>query len=191
VGRRLFPKLTWVMNLLAPYSDEKVANRHVRDFGWEMAHGAVSRRPPISLYTIVPRTGGDAHAAKVWDLSIVQEPFSVAPCPTPAFRFRPLSAPLPPRSTLVCDTHAEAKKLGYGAGGAGSARHKVVSLDGTLIAKGGTITGGISRGTEAKAAGFDRAALDGLRAQRQQCVETLQTLGSVRDRELQLQQVRG
>ena len=49
----------------------------------------------------------------------------------------------------------------------------MVSLDGTLINKGGTITGGISRGTEAKAAGFDRAALDALRQQRQQCVETL------------------
>jgi hypothetical protein len=27
-------------------------------FGWEIAHEAVSRRPPISLYTIVPRTEG-------------------------------------------------------------------------------------------------------------------------------------
>jgi len=66
----------------------------------------------------------------------------------------------------------------------------VVSLDGTLINKGGTITGGISRGTEAKAAGFDRAALDALRQQRQQCVETLQTLGSARDREMQLLQAK-
>jgi hypothetical protein len=36
------------------FSGEKVANRNVRDFGWEMAHGAVTRRPPISLYTKVP-----------------------------------------------------------------------------------------------------------------------------------------
>jgi hypothetical protein len=40
------------------YSDEKVANRDGRDFGWEIAHGAVRRRPPISLYTMVPRTAG-------------------------------------------------------------------------------------------------------------------------------------
>jgi hypothetical protein len=38
-------------------SDAKVANRDVRDFGWGIAHAAVSRRPPISLYTMVPRTG--------------------------------------------------------------------------------------------------------------------------------------
>ena len=31
-------------------------------FGWEVAHAAVSRRPPVSLYT---------YAASVWDLSIV------------------------------------------------------------------------------------------------------------------------
>jgi hypothetical protein len=45
------------------------------DFGWETAHGAVTRRPPISLYTMVPRTEGDTHDAKVWHLSIVQAPF--------------------------------------------------------------------------------------------------------------------
>jgi hypothetical protein len=28
----------------------------LRDYGWEIAHEAVSRRPPISLYTIVART---------------------------------------------------------------------------------------------------------------------------------------
>jgi hypothetical protein len=38
------------------YSDAKVANRDVRDFGWEIAHAAVSRRPPISLYATVART---------------------------------------------------------------------------------------------------------------------------------------
>jgi hypothetical protein len=31
-------------------------NRNDRDFGWGIAHGAVSRRPPISLYTMVSRT---------------------------------------------------------------------------------------------------------------------------------------
>jgi hypothetical protein len=35
---------------------------NVRGFGWEVAHAAVSRRPPVSLYT---------YAASVWDLSIV------------------------------------------------------------------------------------------------------------------------
>jgi hypothetical protein len=29
-------------------------------FVWEIAHGAITRRPPISFYTIVARTGGYA-----------------------------------------------------------------------------------------------------------------------------------
>jgi hypothetical protein len=40
-----------------PSSDDKVANRNVGGFGWEIAHEvAVSRRPPNSLDTIVART---------------------------------------------------------------------------------------------------------------------------------------
>jgi hypothetical protein len=61
--------------------DEKVANRNV-EFGWEIAHEAVSRRPPISLSRIVARTHMCTYTANVWDLSIVQGPFSVAPCKT-------------------------------------------------------------------------------------------------------------
>jgi hypothetical protein len=41
--------------------DAKVANRDVRDFGWKVAHEAVTRRPPISLDTMVPRTGDYAY----------------------------------------------------------------------------------------------------------------------------------
>jgi hypothetical protein len=51
----------------------------IRDFGWEIAHGAVSRRPPISLFTIVARTGGYTHAASVWDTSLVQDQFLSPP----------------------------------------------------------------------------------------------------------------
>jgi hypothetical protein len=40
---------------------------------------AVSRRPPISLYKIVARTHMYTYAAQVWDSSLVQGPFSVAP----------------------------------------------------------------------------------------------------------------
>ena len=50
--------------------------------GWGIAHDAVTRRPPISLDTMVPRTEGYAYDVGVWDLFIVQGPFSVAPCPT-------------------------------------------------------------------------------------------------------------
>jgi hypothetical protein len=46
----------------------------------EIARAAVSRRPPISFYTIVARTHMYTYDAKVWALSLVQGPFSVAPC---------------------------------------------------------------------------------------------------------------
>jgi hypothetical protein len=58
----------------------QVANRNVRVFGWEIAHAAVSRRPPIPLDTVVALTEGYTYDVEVWDLSIVQGPFSVAPC---------------------------------------------------------------------------------------------------------------
>jgi hypothetical protein len=40
---------------------------------------AVSRRLPVSFPGTVAGTHAYTHAAKVWDLSIVQGPFSVAP----------------------------------------------------------------------------------------------------------------
>jgi hypothetical protein len=49
-------------------------------FGWEIAHAAVTRRPPSSLDTMVARTGSCTYAAKDWDLFIVFKAFSVAPC---------------------------------------------------------------------------------------------------------------
>jgi hypothetical protein len=65
-------------------SDATVASRGVEDSGWGIAHAP---RPPISLYTMATRTGGYAYDVGVWDVSIVQGPFSVAPCPTPTLRF--------------------------------------------------------------------------------------------------------
>ncbi|DBA97424.1 TPA: hypothetical protein ACH3X1_015143 [Trebouxia sp. C0004] len=44
-------------------------------------------------------------------------------------------------NTLVCDTMAEGKQLSWGQG---SERHKVATLDGTLFAKAGSITGGMA-----------------------------------------------
>jgi hypothetical protein len=48
-----------------PYRDGKSYESYVRDFGWEIAHGAVSRRPPVSLDTIEARTEAYTHAATV------------------------------------------------------------------------------------------------------------------------------
>jgi hypothetical protein len=56
-----------------------------RSLDWRACHtpsGAVTRRPPISLDTMVPRTEGYAYDVAVWDSSIAQGPFSVAPCQT-------------------------------------------------------------------------------------------------------------
>jgi hypothetical protein len=58
----------------------RINRTYVKDFGWEIAHAAVSRSPPISLSTIVARTHMYTCAAKVLALSVVQEPVSVAPC---------------------------------------------------------------------------------------------------------------
>jgi hypothetical protein len=72
----------------APHSDEKVANRDLTGFRvGDRSHGAVTRRPPISLDTMVVRTGSYTYDASVWDVSIVQGPFSVAPCQTITLRF--------------------------------------------------------------------------------------------------------
>jgi hypothetical protein len=65
-----------------------------RDFGSEIiAHAAVSRRPPNSLSTIVSRTECYTYAANVWDLSLVQGPFSAAPCQTLPVRYSLLAHP--------------------------------------------------------------------------------------------------
>jgi structural maintenance of chromosome 1 len=46
-------------------------------------------------------------------------------------------------NTVVCESHVEAKSLSYGR-----ERHKVVTTDGTLFDRAGTITGGKSQGIE-------------------------------------------
>ncbi len=74
-------------------------------------------------------------------------------------------SPPPPRaarSTLVCETVAEARRLAF----QGPERHKVVALDGTLIAKAGLITGGITGNEAARASRWDDQALDRLKAAR-------------------------
>jgi hypothetical protein len=72
----------------------------VRGFGRAIAHGAVSRRPPISFDTVVPRTGSYTYDVGVWGLSVVQGPFSVAPVPTPSVTIRSLQTRLPPRGDV-------------------------------------------------------------------------------------------
>jgi hypothetical protein len=66
------------------------------------------------------------------------------------------------RSTLVCESVAEAKRLAF----ASAERHKVVALDGTLIAKAGFITGGLSGTEAARAQRWDDKELAALKEAR-------------------------
>jgi hypothetical protein len=50
-------------------SDATVANRCVGISGGRYRSRGRTRRPPISLYTLVPRAGSYAYAVGVWDLS--------------------------------------------------------------------------------------------------------------------------
>jgi hypothetical protein len=69
-------------------------------------HAAVSRRrPPISLHTMVPRTGGYAYDVGVWDVPIIQGAFSVASCQTRFLhRCSPAAAPHPARHSSAGST---------------------------------------------------------------------------------------
>jgi len=80
-------------------------------------------------------------------------------------------------NTLVCEGEAEAKSLAF----QGPERHKVVTLDGTLISRAGLITGGLSAGMEARASRFDDAALNELKARRRECADALAALPSARE----------
>jgi hypothetical protein len=60
---------------------QKGANRNVRGFGWEISLTRLFRdahRFPSTRW--FPRAGGYTYDVGVWDVSIIQGPFSVAPC---------------------------------------------------------------------------------------------------------------
>lgn len=59
----------------------------------------------------------------------------------------------------MCDSVAEAKRIAF----MGPERHKVVALDGTLIAKAGFITGGLSGNETARAQRWDDRTLNALK----------------------------
>ena len=56
-------------------------------------HAAVSQRPSISLPISVARTEGYTYDSNVWDLSIVQGPFSVSPKPLMTLMLRRRGVP--------------------------------------------------------------------------------------------------
>jgi hypothetical protein len=75
---------------------KKVANRDVQGVSGGRSSSRGRYVTPICLYAMVPRTGGYTHDVGGWDLSILQGPFSVAPCRTrpPPPRLSKQSQPL-------------------------------------------------------------------------------------------------
>ncbi|KAL2653551.1 hypothetical protein R1flu_021679 [Riccia fluitans] len=79
-------------------------------------------------------------------------------------------------NTLVCDTLEEAKVLSWG-----QERHKMVTLDGILLAKSGTMTGGVSGGMEARSQKWDARAVDSLKKKKDAYETEMSELGSIRE----------
>jgi hypothetical protein len=69
-----------------PYSDAKVANRNGRDFEWEVAHAAVSRRPLICLYASVPPYHMTTYDTNVGDFVPRSRTGFLPPCQTLVLR---------------------------------------------------------------------------------------------------------
>ncbi|BBN00427.1 hypothetical protein Mp_1g29090 [Marchantia polymorpha subsp. ruderalis] len=79
-------------------------------------------------------------------------------------------------NTLVCDGLDEAKALSWG-----HERHKMVTLDGILLAKSGTMTGGVSGGMEARSQKWDARAVESLKKKKETYEAEMAELGSIRE----------
>eukprot|EP00250_Pteridium_aquilinum_P035761 c9905_g1_i1 orf=330-3992(-) len=79
-------------------------------------------------------------------------------------------------NTLVCDILEEAKSLAWG-----HERYKVVTLDGILLSKSGTMTGGLSGGMEARSQKWDDRAIEGLKKNKDRYEAEMAELGSARE----------
>ncbi|XP_074316645.1 structural maintenance of chromosomes protein 1 [Silene latifolia] len=79
-------------------------------------------------------------------------------------------------NTLVCDNLDEAKRLSWTG-----ERFKVVTTDGTLLTKSGTMTGGTTGGMEARSNKWDEKKIEGLKKRREQLESELEAIGSPRE----------
>ncbi|KAM7496101.1 hypothetical protein LguiA_020515 [Lonicera macranthoides] len=89
-------------------------------------------------------------------------------------------------NTLVCDDLGEAKHLGWG-----SERFKVVTVDGILLTKSGTMTGGTSGGMEARSHKWDDKKIEGLKKKKEGYEAELEELGSIREMQLKESEASG
>ncbi|CAM0873936.1 unnamed protein product [Alopecurus aequalis] len=79
-------------------------------------------------------------------------------------------------NTLVCGTLDEAKMLSWSG-----ERYKVVTIDGILLTKSGTITGGVSGGMGARSNKWDDGRIESLKKRKRQLESELSKLGSPRE----------
>jgi structural maintenance of chromosome 1 len=89
-------------------------------------------------------------------------------------------------NTLVCDSLEEAKRRSWSQD-----RHKVVTVDGTLLSKSGTMTGGTSGGMEARSHKWDDRKIEGLKQKKEEYEKELEALGSVREMQLKESEASG
>ncbi|GKU86268.1 hypothetical protein SLEP1_g816 [Rubroshorea leprosula] len=89
-------------------------------------------------------------------------------------------------NTLVCDDLEEAKILSWSG-----ERFKVVTVDGILLTKSGTMTGGTSGGMEARSNKWDDKKIEGLKKKKEQLESELEELGSIREMQLKESETSG
>uniref|UniRef100_A0A453RVP4 SMC hinge domain-containing protein n=1 Tax=Aegilops tauschii subsp. strangulata TaxID=200361 RepID=A0A453RVP4_AEGTS len=79
-------------------------------------------------------------------------------------------------NTLVCDKLDEAKTLSWSG-----ERYKVVTVDGILLTKSGTMTGGVSGGMEARSNKWDDSRIESLKKKKSKLEAEMSELGSPRE----------
>uniref|UniRef100_A0A5B7C5C0 Structural maintenance of chromosomes protein n=1 Tax=Davidia involucrata TaxID=16924 RepID=A0A5B7C5C0_DAVIN len=89
-------------------------------------------------------------------------------------------------NTLVCDDLDEAKALSWSG-----ERFKVVTVDGILLTKSGTMTGGTSGGMEARSHKWDDKKIEGLKKKKEGFESELEELGSIREMQLKESEASG